>query len=197
MRRSLRWAALLAVCVSVAFAEEGKGAPEPQMTGWKWANFAILAAGIGYLWVKQAAPFFAARSIEIRHGIEEAEKLRAEADARAAAMDARLASLHTEVESLRQASREEAAQEDGRIREQLERELAKIQANADHEIASALKAAQSELKRYSAQLAVTLAGQKLRERMTPATEEALVGNFVTELGRQGLATPLAGQGNPK
>src|SRR5262245_64661728 len=33
--------------------------------------FGILAAGIGYLLMKQAGPYFAARSIEIRKGIEE------------------------------------------------------------------------------------------------------------------------------
>ena len=51
--------------------------------------------------------------------------------------------------------------------------------------ASALKAAQIELKRYSAQLAVELAGRKVRERMTRGDQDELVQKFVTELGRQG------------
>jgi F0F1-type ATP synthase membrane subunit b/b' len=160
------------------------------MTAWKWANFAILIAGIGYLLVKQVGPFFAARSVEIRKGIAEAHKLRAEAEARASAMDAKLASLSADVENMRKASRDEAAQEGGRIRAETERELAKIRTNADHDIASALKAAQNELKSYSAQLALDLARQKVRARMTPAAEDELVRNFVTELGRQG-------QGNSK
>ena len=76
------------------------------MTGWKWANFAILAAGIGYLWVKQVGPFYAARSAEIRKGIEEAQKLRADADARAAAMDAKLANLSRKWKTCGKAARE-------------------------------------------------------------------------------------------
>lgn len=190
MRQGLRWTALLIVFASLALAEESKGAPEPEMTGWKWANFAILIGGIGYLLVKQVGPFFAARSIEIRRGIAEAQKLRAEAESRAAAMDAKLAALSADVEKMRKASRDEAAQEGDRIRAETERELAKIRTNTDNDIASALKAAQNELKRYSAQLALDLAKQKVSARMTPGVEDELVRNFVTELGRQG-------QGNSK
>jgi F-type H+-transporting ATPase subunit b len=195
MRRGVRWAALLVVFASLAFAEEGKS-EEPDMTGWKWANFAILAGGIGYLLVKQVRPMFAERSREIRKGIEESQKLRAEADARAAAMEAKLASLSADVESLRNASRTEAAQEDARIRQETERELAKMQANTEHEIASALKTAQVELKRYSAQLAVDLAGARVRESMTAGAQDTLVRNFVTELGRQGSAGAPLEQGRP-
>ena len=62
------------------------------------------------------------------------------------------------------------------------------QANADREISSALKAAQIELKTYSAQLAIDLAREKVRERMTPADQESLVRKFVTDLSRQGTTS---------
>jgi F-type H+-transporting ATPase subunit b len=190
MKPAARWLVLPLAFASLAFAanpsvSEGAAGGEKDMTGWKWANFAILAAGIGYLLVKQAGPYFASRSIEIRKGIEDAQKLRAEAEQRAAAMDARLASLGVEVEAMRKASHEEASQEAHRIRHQTAEEMAKIQANADRELSSALKAAQAELKSYSAQLAIDLAREKVRERMTPADQETLVRNFVTDLSRQG------------
>jgi len=168
---------------SLAFAAEP--AAEKDMTAWKWANFAILAAGVGYLLAKHAGPYFTSRSTEIRKGIEEAQKLRAEAEQRAEAMDARLALLGVEVEAMRKASHEEATQEAHRIRHETAEEMAKIQANADREITSALKAAQIELKSYSAQLAIDLAREKVRQRMTPADQETLVRNFVTDLSRQG------------
>jgi F-type H+-transporting ATPase subunit b len=187
VKRAARWLVLPLAFVSLAFAEE-PAAGEKDLTGWKWANFAILAVGIGYLLVKQAGPFFAARSSEIRKGIEDAQKLRAEAEQRAAAMEARLASLGAEVEAMRKASREEASQEGHRIRQETAREMAKIQDHADREIASALKSAQIELRNYSAQLAIELARDKVRERMTPADQETLVRNFVTDLSRQGTTT---------
>ena len=160
-------------------------AAEKDMTGWKWANFAILAAGLGFLLVKQAGPYFASRSTEIRKGIEDARKISAEAEERAAAMEARLANLGADVAALRKSAREEAAIEGDRIRQETQRELAKIQANADHDIASALKAAQIELKSYAGQLAVHLARNKVRQRMTADDQDALVRNFVADLSRQG------------
>jgi F-type H+-transporting ATPase subunit b len=187
VRLAARWLVLPLAFVSLAFGEEAAGG-EKDLTSWKWANFAILAAGLGYLLVKHAGPYFASRSVEIRKGIEEAQKLRADAEKRAAAMDARLANLSVEVEALRKSAREEAAQEGDRIRQETGREMAKIQSNADREIASALKEAQIELKSYAAQLAIDLARDRIRERMTPADQETLIGKFVTDLSRHGTTS---------
>jgi len=192
VRRSALCLALLFGLACLVFAQERPAAAEPaahgdsggekDMTAWKWANFAILVAALGYLVAKQGGPYFASRSIEIRKGIEDATKMRADAEARAAAMEARLANIGVEIEAMKKSAREEAAQEGDRIRQETQRELAKIQANADHEISSALKSAQLELKRYSAQLAISLARNKVRERMTPADQDALVRDFVDDLG---------------
>lgn len=154
--------------------------PTPSIA-WKWANFAILAAALGFLAGKNLGPYFKSRSLEIRNGIEDAQKISADAEARVAEINKKLANLGREVESLRQSAREEASKEGERIRQETGRELAKIQSQADQEIASALKAAQLELKSYSARLAVDLARQKVRERMTPADQDALVQSFVTDL----------------
>jgi F-type H+-transporting ATPase subunit b len=197
VKRAAMWLVLLVGLASLSIAQEpapagekaGHGeAAEKDMTGWKWANFAILAAAIGFLLVKQVGPYFASRSIEIRKGIEEAQKLRAEAEERAAAMELRLANLGAEVDAMRKSSRDEAGREGDRILQETQRELAKIRANADREIASALKAAQMELKIYSGQLAIELAKNKVRQRMTPADQDALVQIFVAELGRPDLPT---------
>jgi len=193
VKRAGRWLILLfalslaAIAQDHAVAPETHGkeshgeAPEPDMTGWKWANFAILAAALGFLVVKNAGPYFASRSAEIRDGIEDAKKLRAEAEANAAAIDARLTNLGGEVEAMRKNARDEAAQEGARIRQETERELAKVQSHAGQEIASAVKAAQIDLKNYSAQLALDLARKKVREQMTPADEDSLVRSFVSDL----------------
>ena len=180
---------LTALSVAQEHAASGEKAAHGEagkdMTGWKWANFAILAAGLGFLLVKQAGPYFESRSSEIRKGIEDARQVSADAEKRAAAMDARLANLGADVEALRKSAREEAALEGDRIRQETQRELAKIHANADRDIASALKAARNELKNYSGQLAIHLAQSKVRQRMTSADQDALVRSFVADLGRQG------------
>lgn len=150
---------------------------------WKWANFAVLAGALGYLIAKNAGPFFAARSRQIRKGILEAEEARAEAEARMAAVDARLANLQADIEALRREARAEEDSERERLRQEAAAELAKIQAHAEREIAAAGNAARLELKRHAARLALSLAEQKIRARMTAQDEDALLRSFTA-----GLAT---------
>jgi F-type H+-transporting ATPase subunit b len=185
-RRSRRLAigALFGACLLLQAQEAGQGAKheaqEPSPI-WAWANFAMLAAGLGYLVVKKGGPWFAARSVTIRKGIAEAEEIRAEADARAADVDRRLAGLGAEIEALRGHARHEQAAEAERIRQQTAADLARIQEHAGREIDAAGKTARIELKRYAAQLAVDLAEQKIRRQMTPGIQSALVENFVRDL----------------
>jgi F-type H+-transporting ATPase subunit b len=168
-------------------AEPGQG-EHGEMEGWKWANFALLAGGLGYLIAKNAGPFFAARSQKILQEMTDAQEVRKDAEERAAAVSRRLANLEVEIAALRQQSKSEADAEAGRIARHAEFEIAKIRAHAEGEIAAAGKAARTELKRYSAELAVTLAEQKVRARMNAATEDALVRSFVHD-----LADPAARQ----
>ena len=148
---------------------------------WKWANFLLLAGGLGYLVGKNAGPFFTARSRQIKKDLIESAAVRKEAEARAAQVERRLANLETDIAALRADSEAEAAAETSRLATQTAAEMAKLRAQAEQEIASAAKAARIELKRYSAGLAVGIAEQKLRERMTPETEEALARGFVRDL----------------
>ena len=148
---------------------------------WAWANFAILAGVLGYVISKKGGPWFASRSQSIRQGIAEAEDIRAKAEASAAEVDRRLASLETEIEKLRANARQEQAAEAERIRAQSAADLSRIRETATREIESASKGARLELKRYAAQLAVDLAEQKIRRQMTPQLQSTLVENFARDL----------------
>jgi F-type H+-transporting ATPase subunit b len=167
-----------------AHGAEGKKEAEGEggaLELWKWANFAVLAGGLGFLIGKNAGPMFAARSKQIRKDLIEADEARKEAEARASAVERRLANLEAEVAALRSEAAREAQSETERLQRQTAAEMEKIQAHALSEIAGAGKAARLELKRYSAELAVGLAEKKIRDRMTPETETALVRGFVRDL----------------
>ncbi len=190
--RIVRVPALILWCGLAAFAQqaepaasskEGESHPSEEggLQGWKWANFLVLAGGIGYLIGKNAGPMFAARSRQIRKDIIEADEARMEAEARVAEVERRLANLQAEIAGLREESAREAEAETGRIAQQTSAEMAKIQGHAEQEIAAAAKAARVELKRYSAELAIGLAERKIRDRMTPETQDALVRAFVRDL----------------
>jgi F-type H+-transporting ATPase subunit b len=164
----MRPLAILVVAFGLAFtprpalAQEHEGGPKKEESfadkhelALKWANFLLLAGLLGYFVGKNGPPFFAARSAGIRKDMDDSLRQREQAEAKAADVDRRLANL--------------------------ENEIAKIQAHAEREIASAGKAARMALKRYSAELAMGLAEQKVRARMTPDAEDALVQGFVRDL----------------
>jgi F0F1-type ATP synthase membrane subunit b/b' len=147
----------------------------------KWANFLILAGLIGYFIGKNAGPFFAARSASIRKDMDESLRQRQEAESKAADVDRRLANLEKDIAALRGQGETEGKAEAERMAQQTDAEIAKIQARAEQEIASAGKAARMALKRYAGELAMNLAEQKVRAGMTPDTEDALVQGFVRNL----------------
>ena len=180
MRSLARFATLLCSSAALCLAEGGE-AGGGNLQGWKWANFLLLAAGIGYLIGKNAGPFFAARSQSISKDISESEQIRRDAEARAAEVERRLANLGADIAALRAESQMEAQSETERLAAHATAEIAKIQAHATHEIAAAQKAARMDLRRYSGELAVQLAEQKIRARMTPAAQNYLVRGFVRDL----------------
>jgi F-type H+-transporting ATPase subunit b len=158
-------------------AEGGHGGMEI----WRWANFLVLAGALGYLTAKNAGPFFAARSRQIRKDMIEADELRKQAEARAADVERRLAGLDSQIAELRADSQRETKAESERLSKYVLAEIAKVQARAQQEIVAAGKAARLELKRHSAQLAVALAEQKIRARMGSTTQDILIQNFVRKL----------------
>lgn len=163
-----------------AKSHEG-GGEHGNMEVWKWANFAILAAILGYLISKNVGPMLIARSAEIREGLAAGEKAKAEADARAAAVNARLASLEKTIAGMQAEARLEREREAGRIRQDTQKEMVRLQRHAEMEIESSGKLARLELKSYAGKLALDLAEQKLRARMSPETETLLLNRFLDDV----------------
>jgi F-type H+-transporting ATPase subunit b len=170
---------------AAATAEHGSeagGHAEPSIL-WKWANFALLAGILGWLVAKNAGPYFTKRNQEIQGGLLDAKRLREESEARVQDIERRVANLDQEMQRMREAATAEMAAEGERIRQETARTMARMQEQAGHEISSATKLARQQLRSYAAELAVDLARQRIRERMTPAVDEALVQDFVKQLSQ--------------
>jgi F-type H+-transporting ATPase subunit b len=159
--------------------QESRGVSEHGI--WAWINFLLLVGALGYLAKKNAGPYFAQRSEQIRKGMVDADRARAEADAKVAEVDRRLANLAAEVEKLRREAHEEARSEAHRIHLETAAEMAKIQTRTLEEIAAAGKAARLDLRRYSAGLALSLAETKIAGRLSPQVQDGLVNGFVAHL----------------
>jgi F-type H+-transporting ATPase subunit b len=169
---------------AVCFAQEkGAESSEPAAV-WKVANFAILAAGLGYLMAKNLPSFFSARTSSIQKEIADAQKLKRESEQRAAAILQRVSALGADIEAFRVQSRAEMEREGQRIREQAAVHIRKLNDQAQTEIESAGKLARRELRTYAADLALDLAGQRIRARLDANTEAILVDRFVGDLKRQ-------------
>jgi F0F1-type ATP synthase membrane subunit b/b' len=104
-----------------------------------------------------------------------------DAEAQAANIEKRLMNLQIEIENLRQTARTEAAAEAERIRQETERRLTRIQEQSVQEIVLMTRAARLDLRKYSTDLAVGLASQRMRARMTPEIEQNLVDGFLDDL----------------
>jgi F0F1-type ATP synthase membrane subunit b/b' len=200
LRRWIVFAAIFcwAACAAVAqdpvphsapaeAAHEGQAGEHDESiwTLWKVANFAILAAGLGYLFIKKGKPFFEQRTAEIRKGIESAAAEKRSAEARFAEIERRLSNLDAEIVALRALAKEEMEAEYGRIRLETEQRLAKIRHHTEQEILSIAKMARESLKSYSAALAIDLAGRRIRNRITPEVQQDLVSGFAAALSDGG------------
>lgn len=148
---------------------------------WGWLNFLLLAGGLAYITKKNAGPYFAKRNLEIRKGLIEAEAARAESEAREADVNRRLANLQVEIEELRRSAKAEAEADAEHVRRATAAEIAKIQQQIAEEITAAGKSARLELRRYAAELALSLAEQKIAARLSPETQNRLVKNFVVTM----------------
>jgi len=186
----MRWIHALLVLVLAASALIGQEHPpeaeahapeaahgDGSWTLWKWANFAILMAALGFLAAKHGGPFFRGRSEEIRKGIADAAAEKQAADARFADVERRLKNLDSEIAALRSGSREEMKAESERLRLETTSLLAKVHMHAEQEIASLGKAARQDLRNYAAALAIELAERRIRERITPQVHAGLISKF--------------------
>jgi F-type H+-transporting ATPase subunit b len=154
---------------------------------WKWANFAILAGGLGYLIRKHVPAMFQKQSSEIKSALQEAAKVADDAAAYAAGIEARLGNLQSEIEKLRVSARSDMAAESERIRRETEHHLQRIREQTAQEIELMTRAAKDELRKYAAELAIGLAEERIRFRMNPETQDRLVNGFVHDLSER--ATP--------
>jgi len=185
MRRISSITILLVAGAAWLGAQESGGPPEPGI-GWKWANFLLLVAGLGYLVAKMLPPLFKSRTEEIQKGIAEARAIKLDADRRAAEVDARTAALGADIERFRIEAKAEMQQEGERIRRETAAQIARLENQAQQEIEISGKIARRELKSYAAKLSLDLAEQRVRERLNPKTEQELVDAFIQDLEREDL-----------
>ena len=143
-----------------------------------------LAVVVGLLvWVarKPLANFYASRSESIREQLAEAQRARAEAEAKLAEIESKMSRLDQELGEMKAAAEKDAELEYKRLIEAADEESRKIVGKAKEEIDGITREAYLDLKAHAAELAVTLAGQKIQGQITEEDRRRLFENFLAGL----------------
>lgn len=170
---------VLGAAVGDEAAEEGEGHGQGSL--FRWINFALLAGGLYYVLRKPLGAFFTARSASIQKSLEEGRKALEASQAQLKAVEDKLQHLHEEIAEFKLAAALEMGEERERMRQATVQEAEKMLQAARNQMDTATKAAQLELRLYTARLAVELAEELIRQRLDDAGRRRLVDQFLAKL----------------
>ncbi|MGA8531163.1 MAG: ATP synthase F0 subunit B [Acidobacteriaceae bacterium] len=150
-------------------------------------NSGVLLGTILIVLWKVVPKLFRSRSETLQRDLVGARIATEEANRRLAEVETRLQRLDSEIDAIRQQVEREAVQDEKRIHAAMESERERIVASAEQEISAAQAAAQRDLKKFAADLAIDHAMRKLQ--LSTETDRALVREFGKNLnsGSKGKA----------
>lgn len=146
-------------------------------------NFATLAALIVIPLRSRLPAIFRDRTELIRKTLEEAQKTSTEARERLVAIESRFAKIGFKIMAMQLSADQEWKAEEKRIQTATVEDERRIAEMMEREVAVAAGRARRELKAYAADLVVTLAATRIQVDIS--NDQALVRNFIGQLGRNG------------
>ena len=184
MRRSPLPILLFAVPLLLAMsAEEGGHVSATMDFLGKVVNFLILFGGLTFVMRKPVKAMLAKRTVDVGETIRKAEAARTGSESQAAAARAKLAGLDHEVRSLKTAAAEEGRRETERIAQAARDEAERLKKFTRQELDEQVRLGVRELKAYAAARATDLARDRIRKRLTPETQAALIEKSIDMLSR--------------
>ncbi len=185
---SVKVGVLVAVAVLLfvepAFAAEEAG----QVHSFPWAvwitsliNFLIFFGLLYKFAARPISEFFKNRRERLIKDLDEARRLREEAEARLEEYTARLDALEDERKQLLEEYHEQGEREKKRIVEDAKRQVDKMRADAEVTIDQEVKKAIANLERQVVDMAVGMAETIARGKLDAAKQKALVDDYVSEL----------------
>lgn len=192
MRRSrragatARWLSLAVALVLIAPATAGAASEGGAVDLiWRILNLVILLAVLVAVGRKPMQGFFADRRDRIHGEVEEAARLRKEAEERYAKWQRQLVELDAELAEIRRASSQRAEAERDRILADAEAAAERIRGDARSAVEQELRRAREELREEAADLAIQLAGEMVRSQITDEDRDRLVDEFISKVDQPG------------
>jgi F-type H+-transporting ATPase subunit b len=148
----------------------------------EYLNFAILAGAVLYGLLQYLPRTFRANRENIQHQLVDARTATEQAHERLAAIEQRLGRLDEEIAAISKQAEQDSVEDEARIKASIEAERRRIVDAVSKDIAAAANAAQRDLKRFAAELAVDRASQRIV--LTEDDDRSLMQEFAQEFSRQ-------------
>ncbi|MGH7270227.1 MAG: hypothetical protein ACREJ3_07320 [Polyangiaceae bacterium] len=146
-------------------------------------NFAILAAGYTLLGKKPIAAALKARRDSITKDIEDAQRMRHEAEERAKLYQGKLEKLEEEMRIARESLVHAGEADHDRVVKEAEAKAERMRKDAQFLVEQELKQIRADLWRESVDAAVRAAEDLLKARVTPSDHERLAEDYLADLAR--------------
>ncbi len=153
-------------------------------------NFGILMAGYYLLGKKPIAAALRARRDSIARDIEEAQRMRKEAEERAKTYQAKLDRLEDELKTARDALVRAGEAERDRLVADAEAKAERMRKDAEFLVEQEMKQIRVDLQREAVEAAIAAAEELLKKRVTQADQERIADEYLNDLGTKGR--PAAG-----
>lgn len=155
-------------------------------------NFAIMATAYYLFGRKPIAAGLQARRDSIAKEIEEAQRMKQEAEQRAKVYQAKLEKLDEELENAREALVRAGEAERDRIVREAEAKSERMRRDAEFLVEQEMKQLRADLWRDTVEVAVGAAEELLKKRVTAADQERLAEDYLADLGGGKKRVPASG-----
>jgi F-type H+-transporting ATPase subunit b len=153
-------------------------------------NFLVLLAIFYMFGKKPIAEGLKARRAAVAKELEEAQRLKKEADARAKKYQEALAKLEEDLATMKAALIEAGKGERDRIIKEAEEKAERIARDAKEQIEQESKQLRQDLVKETVELAMTAAEDLLKQKITSADHERVADEYLASLGKPAGATSL-------
>jgi F-type H+-transporting ATPase subunit b len=151
-------------------------------------NFALFLFILAKYGAPAARTMAAERHDQIKNALDEAAKLRGEAEAKLADYDKRISGLDAEIAKLVAGIRADAEADKARILKAADEQSATMKRDAELRIAAEIEYARAALRSEVTAAATKATEALLRDKLQPSDQEKLVSTFISDVQHQAIRT---------
>ncbi len=149
----------------------------------KAINFLILFGGLAFVLRKPLAAMLGKRAFDIQETLRLVDESRTEAEKKHREAERDIAGLSEEIQRMMETAQAVAEREKERISRLAAEEAARIKKYTEQEIDQQVRGGLREIKAYAAEKGTSLARERIRKKLTPADQAALIDKSIERLSR--------------